>query len=85
MLIQMCCPQVQTDAGNDDQTLKRAIEASLKDFIADDADPFPFEETVREGGRLVWLLRSKGVGRLFAFSAQLLYGRNRLRWRMLRW
>jgi hypothetical protein len=37
----------------DDQTLKQAIQASLKDLVADESELLPLEETVREGGRSV--------------------------------
>lgn len=37
----------------DDHTLTQAIQASLNDFNPDETEVFPFEETVREGGRCV--------------------------------
>ena len=37
--------------GQDDQSLKKAIEASLSDFVLDEPDPLGIEQTVREGGR----------------------------------
>ncbi|KAM6501179.1 hypothetical protein JOM56_004193 [Amanita muscaria] len=42
-------------AGQEDQHLKEAIQASLKDFPPEEPDVLPFEDTIREGGRPVAL------------------------------
>jgi hypothetical protein len=48
--------QTKTELSQDDQSLKQAIQASLKDFASEEPELLPLEETVREGGRSVLLL-----------------------------
>ncbi|KAK2460841.1 hypothetical protein APHAL10511_007311 [Amanita phalloides] len=49
---------VESNVSQEDQHMKEAIQASLKDLPLDDSDIFPFEDTVREGGRPV-VMRSE--------------------------
>jgi hypothetical protein len=42
---------VDSNATQEDQHLKEAIQASLKDFPPEEPDVLPFEDTIREGGR----------------------------------
>ena len=42
---------VETTVTQEDEHIKEAIQASLKDLPSEESDVFPFEDTVREGGR----------------------------------
>jgi hypothetical protein len=44
---------VESQATQDDRSLKDAIQASLEDFNADELEIFPVEKTVREDNRCV--------------------------------
>ncbi|TFK75592.1 hypothetical protein BDN72DRAFT_757458 [Pluteus cervinus] len=62
---QMVPANVKVEMGHEDQTLKRAIEASLNDFVVDETDLLPDEETIREGGRPI-AIRTEQAGHAYA-------------------